>query len=151
MSRGNDPHQPKAEIRDIGDDLQSGSLELELTNRIPVGVSVIMLVSGDLDRRKPNSAFYDTTGIPINDSLEFIKMKEIEAAETDQAGYAAIAKQKTVSLNLTKEQLRILTNPPYRVGYALKIHDSQGSFAIRPVDFVRSRGLAKLIVKVEDE
>lgn len=140
------------DVIDMGDDLESGALELELVNHTPVGISVLMLVSGDLERRKPNGYFYNTDSIKIIDSLEFIKSDSIPAADAHpQTGYVIEARKKTVSFRLEKDELRILASPPYRVGYAVKVSDSDGVVTLRPIDFVRTLGMAKLIVKIEDD
>ena len=135
------------QVRDLGDQLEEGNLELDIVNHTPLGVEVRMLVSSDLSR--PDSAFYDST---LNDSLEFEKSKYVSAAAVNPAtGFVSTQTTSTVTFNLTKEQIRILTEPPFKVGYEVKISDSQGVVALRSSDFVKALGLAKIIVKVEDK
>jgi len=139
------------DIKDLGDDLQSGELQLDLINHTPLAVSVLMLVTSDLSR-PDNSAFYDTLNFPINDSFGFVKSATIQAADKDsQTGFVTNPRTSTVLLKLTRDQLLMLTQPPFKVGYAVKVQDSNGVVALRSTDYVSVRGLAKLIVKIKDE
>lgn len=139
------------DIKDLGDDLQSGELQLDLINHTPLAVSVLMLVTSDLSR-PDNSAFYDTLNFPINDAFGFVKSATIQAADKDsQTGFVTNPRTSTVLLKLTRDQLLMLTQPPFKVGYAVKVQDSNGVVALRSTDYVSVRGLAKLIVKIKDE
>jgi hypothetical protein len=136
-----------SDVRDRGDDFQSGELQLDLINHTPLQVSIRMRISGDLSR--PDSAFFVT---PINDSLEFEKSATIMAGTVNpQTGFVSAARTSSTSLELTKDQIQILADPPYKVGYELTVFDSQGVVALRSTDFVKALGLAKIVVKIEDK
>ena len=130
-------------IVDLSDELESGNLELNIVNHTPLEVEVRMLVSGDLSRR--DSVFYDS---PLNDSLEFEKSALVSAATINTiSGFVTTSRTSTVSFDLTKDQLQILTKPPFRVGYEVKLSDSPGVVALRSIDFVGATGVAKIIVR----
>jgi hypothetical protein len=130
-------------IVDLSDELESGNLELDIVNHTPSEVEVRMLVSGDLSR--PDSAFYNSS---LNDSLEFEKSALVSAAAINMiSGFVTTPQTSTVSFDLTKDQLQILTKPPFRVGYEVKLSDSPGVIALRSIDFVRATGVAKIIVR----
>jgi hypothetical protein len=136
-----------SDVRDRGNDFQNGELQLDLTNNTPLQVRIRMRVSSDLSR--PDSAFFAT---PINDSLEFEKSTIIPAGDIDPlTGFVSLPRMSNVSFELPRNQIKMLTSPPYKVGYELTIFDSQGVVALRSTDFVKALGLAKIVVKVEDE
>lgn len=135
------------DVVDFGDNFERGELELQVVNHTPMKVKIRMLVSSDLSR--PDSAFFDA---PINDSLEFIDSTIVLPGQINsQSGYVTTPTTNTVSLDLTREDVRRLTSPPYKVGYELKVFDSNGIIALRTTDFVKAIGLAKIVVKVEDK
>lgn len=140
-----------SDIEDLGDDLQSGELQLDLINHTPLAVSVIMLVTNDLSRPE-NSAFYDTLNFPINDGLGFVESATIQAADKNpQTGFVTTPRTSTAAFQLTRDELLMITQPPFKVGYAVKVLDSNGVVALRSTDYISVKGLAKIIVKIEDE
>jgi hypothetical protein len=135
------------DVRDLGEDLENGELQLDIINHTPLQVSVRMLVSSNLSRS--DSAFYD---LPLVDSLEFEKSVIVLAADVNPiTGFVNAPKTNTVKFELDKNEIQLFTSPPFKVGYEVKIFDSQGVVALRSIDFVKALGLAKIMVKVEDE
>lgn len=135
------------EVRDLGEDLEGGELQLDIINHTPLQVSVRMLVSGDLSRS--DSVFYE---LPLVDSLEFEKSGIVLAADVNPTtGFVNVPRTSTVTFELDKQEIQLFTSPPFKVGYEVKIFDSQGVIALRSIDFVKALGLAKIMVKVEDE
>jgi len=135
-----------SDLRDRGEDFQNGELQLKLTNHTPLEVKIRMVLRKDLSL--PDTTFFK----PVSDSLGFEKSATLSAAPVNsQTGFVSAPLISDISLELTRDQVQMLTNPPYKVGYELTIFDTQGVVSLRSTDYAKSLGLAKIVVKIEDK
>ncbi len=132
------------DIRESNDDnFQEATLQLQLVNSSPLGGSARLIVSAD-----PNHTdIYDTT--EWNPQLEFYKDITILPAQTDPiTGFVTESSENAIELTLTREEFRILKNPPLRIGYELRIADTNGDVTVRAMDFVQISGMANIMLVV---
>ncbi|MGH1364400.1 MAG: hypothetical protein ACRBF0_12650 [Calditrichia bacterium] len=138
---------------DIDDDLQEATeenfenaeLAVQLTNHTPLGASFRLIVSADPAR----ISIYDEA--PINPELEFEKTITITEATIDPVtGFVTEAAQNELLLQLTKEQAMLFQNPPLRIGYQLRIPETNGTVAVRASDFLKIAGMARVEINVKD-
>lgn len=141
------------EDEDIDDDLQEATSEnfeaaelaVQLTNHTPLGATLRVIVSADPGRTN----IYDEA--PLNPELEFEKTITITAATSDPVtGYVTEANQDQLLLQLSKEEAMLFQNPPLRIGYQLRIPQTNGVIAVRASDFVKISGMARVEINVKD-
>ncbi|NOX38844.1 MAG: hypothetical protein GXO78_15035 [Calditrichaeota bacterium] len=134
------------ELRDaLQNDIQEATLTLRVKNHTPLGGKVRMIVTRDSLRND----LFDTTY--FNPNKEFIKEIELQAATVDPAtGFVNKEVESEVLFNLTRKEMRILSQPPIRVAYELKIADTPGEVALRTVDYITVNGQVKLTVIVNE-
>ncbi len=132
------------DIRESDDkNFQEATLQLHLMNATPLGGSARIIVSAD----PYHTDIYDTTG--MNSQLEFSKEITIQPAQTDPVtGFVTQPSENSIELSLTREEFRIFKNPPLRIGYELRIADTNGDVTVRAMDFVQISGIANVMLVV---
>jgi len=126
--------------------LQYGVLDISLSNHTPFGGSIRLIISGD----PAHTDLYDTTY--FNPAKEIVKVIRFEPGNVDAGtGYVTQAYENAIKLELTEEEIGILTTPPYRVGVEARFQDTQGTVAVRSTDFLKFSGLAKFKLYVNPE
>jgi hypothetical protein len=129
------------------DYIENGTLFLTVSNHTPLEANVEIYVSKDSTHTK--DSFFDSTD--YNPEYEFVKSHYIFAAPTDPiSGFVNNPLESEVNLPLSNQEISILTNPPYMIGFRLKVTDSPGVISFRSTDYIKVFGSAKLSVKVED-
>ncbi len=134
------------EFRDaLQNDIQEAVLTLQVKNHTPLGGKIRMIVSRDSLR----SDLFDTTS--FNPDKEFVKEIELQAATVDPtSGFVNKELESELPFNLNRRELRILSQPPIRVAYELKVADTPGEVALRAMDYISINGQVKLRVIVNE-
>lgn len=135
-----------ADVRNAADEnLEQASVALQITNGTPIGGSLRLIVSADPD----HVDLYDSSY--FNPNLEFIKEAALQAAPTDPVtGFVTQPLTQEVHVNLTRQEFQLFNNPPLRVGFLLRISDTNGVVTLRSTDAVRASGLAQITVKIKN-
>lgn len=129
------------------DFIEKGILFLTVSNHTALEANVEIYVSKDSSHTK--DSFFDSTN--YNPSIEFVKSHYIYAAPTDPiTGFVTHPLESEVNLPLSNQEILILINPPYMIGFRLKITDSPGIISFRSTDYIKVFGSARLSVKIED-
>ncbi len=134
------------ELRDaLRNDFQEAGLTLNLINHTPLGGRIRMMVTRDSLR----TDMFDTT--TFNPAKEFIKKIQLNPAPVNPVtGFVDQPGENEILFNLTRREMRILSQPPLRVAYELQIADTKGTVALRTVDYIKISGQVKLTVIVNE-
>ncbi|MFQ5585176.1 MAG: hypothetical protein ACE5GL_12140, partial [Calditrichia bacterium] len=132
------------DVSDVADKhLQSGQLILKLVNHTPLGGELQFMISADPNRT--DEAFFDSTF--FNPALELTRSAEFIAAPVDPAtGFVNTPQISDVNITLNSTELALLSRPPYRAAFRLKLYNTDGFVALRSTDYVKAFGLARVVV-----
>ena len=129
-----------------GDDIRAAILRAKVLNHSPLGGEVKIFVSAD----SLHHDIYDTTY--FNPDLEFIKHIVLNPAPTDPAtGFVIEAQESNIEFGLNRREMRIFKNPPIRIGFRLKIADTNGFVVLRGSDYLQLSGEFEINLLVKDD
>ena len=134
------------DIRDLDpENFEQATLTLNMQNSTPLGASVRLLITSDTSRADMFNF------IELDPNREFLKESALGAANTDPvSGFVVTPENSTVELSLTREEFRILQNPPFKLAYQVVIDATPGEVAIRATDQIRISGLVRLSVMIKE-
>ena len=128
--------------------IESGELVLKLVNHTPLSGNIQFMVSADSTHIE--ETFFDTTN--FNPALQITRSITFMAAPVDPVtGFVTTPNQEDLSISLNQKEMQLLSQPPYRAAFKLKLFDTNGFVALRSTDFVKVFGLARFIVKSDDD
>jgi len=129
-----------------GDDIRAAILRAKVLNHSPLGGEVKIFVSADMNHQD----IYDTTY--FNPDLEFIKHIVLSPASTDPStGFVTEAQESEIEFGLNTRELRVFRNPPIRIGFWLKIADTNGFVVLRGSDYLQLSGEFEINLLVKDD
>ncbi len=135
------------DLRDAaGDDIRAALLRAKVLNHSPLGGEIKIFVSADMNHQD----LYDTTY--FNPDLEFIKQIVVSPAPTDPStGFVTEARESEIEFGLNTRELRVFKNPPIRIGFRLKIADTNGFVVLRGSDYLQLSGEFEINLLVKDD
>ncbi|RMI01340.1 MAG: hypothetical protein D6681_10895 [Calditrichaeota bacterium] len=133
-------------LRDAADEnLVEANLTLRLENGTPLGGRLWLIVSAD----QAHTDIYDTTY--FNPQLEFTREIAVLPAPVDPTtGYVTRGQTNEIVLSLTRKEFRLFKYAPLRIGYELRIDQTEGEVALRGGDFVSVSGMSQVLVNIKD-
>ncbi|GAB4328020.1 MAG: hypothetical protein Kow0037_02020 [Calditrichia bacterium] len=130
----------------VENDLTEAELLLKVKNVTPLGGSIELIVCGDSTVSDIYST--DLSGNP----RAFVKELTLTEAPVDpQTGYVTTPTVSDVHLSLSREELKLFSNPPLKVGVRLKINGTATPIALKATDYVQISGLVKARVEIKED
>ncbi len=134
------------EIQDVPDEnFIESTLNVSIFNHTPLGGSATIIFSSDFSDPDIYDAVFDT-------SLTIMREVHIAAADVDPAtGFVLTGKNSEVNLALNQRELRLIKNPPIRVGVQIRADDTPGFVTLRQSDYIRVLGGVNLRLLVRGD
>jgi hypothetical protein len=130
------------------DHIEGGSLILNLVNHTPLSGRVQFMISKDSSRQE--ESFFDTTS--FNPALEITRSRTFTGAPVDPVtGFVTSPNEENLSIRLTKKEMKLLAQTPFRAAFKLKLFDTNGFVSLRSTDFVKVFGLARFNVRSDSD
>ncbi|MFZ0389972.1 MAG: hypothetical protein WAN36_05895 [Calditrichia bacterium] len=118
-----------------GDEIRSARFSGTIKNLSPLGGRVEMIVSAD----PLHTDIYDSSY--FNPDLEFIKSIRFQKAVKDPiSGLISEPAESSLDFELSQEELTLFQTPPLRVGFLVKLSDTNGYVLLRGSNYLEISG-----------
>lgn len=133
-------------IRDAAEDeLRNATLDFNLTNHTPLGVTICFILTADAT----DIDLYDAN---LDTSQAIVREITVEPAPVDpQTGFVIRSRETAIALSLNRREIRLFQKPPLRYGFELRFADTANPVTLRASDFVRMLGEVQLNVLINNQ
>ena len=124
---------------DVIENIGSGSFFAEISNHLPLGVSVEVMFGQD-----PSTVYQS--------SILRVGPIDADPASVDASGFVSQARTSEISINLSEEEMRTFLRSPLYAGVRVLVDGTNNEFVrVRGSDFIQIKAYSKINVKVNQD